>query len=122
MAGETQIALVREQTGDRQTDSVQEQRDRLAGILNACPFIRGRLISGLPQANGLLTDGIELAGSGTIDIQHKLGRPHVGWFVTRMVGLNAAVLVENVITGPLADTHIRLYNSGLTASFRLWIF
>ncbi len=113
MAGETQIALVREQTGNRVTDSIQTERDRLADILNKAPFLRGTHI--LRQS---------IPSGSTTRIVHKLGRAYVGYFITRYTNSGGGVPATPLLDVTVAADRDRFLDVQIASTnvVDIWIF
>lgn len=61
-------------TGDRILDAVQRNVQR-----PTVPFLEGRMLTGTPDAQGRLSDGIACTAGTAQSIAHGLGRPALGF-------------------------------------------
>lgn len=107
------FALKREHMANRQLDAVQQARNELAGALNDCPFIRGRLIS------------VKLPGFNTYSVvTHKLGTPAAFMIVRHDYGgLEAGARPSEAAdqSGIDPNNQIRITSTN-TATVDLWFY
>jgi hypothetical protein len=75
-----------EQTGDRQTNQLQDNIKAATNTLRGSPFGDGNLVK-------------DIALTGTyIEVNHGLGRPHQGWIVCRLRSANWNFVFETSTT------------------------
>ncbi len=113
----------REHTGDRQTDELWRQIGALAALVNASPFLSGRLIT--EEDDGVPFSGLRFTGGTPRAIAHRLGRRSRGFievYGTDVPSSNAVRLraVEH-INGVTSLTHITVHPLSTGACW-IWVF
>lgn len=96
--------------GDRVSDYAREAFQELGQI---------QILSGKQVAR------VELPNATTVRINHGLGRPVSGWFVTDIVGPTATGRIQRVVSAA-AETERQLWIQangwGATITVALWVF
>lgn len=67
------VTIQKEHTGDRATQLVQRQTQKVANVVNALPF-----------SGGVVVKGQQFTTGGVLTVQHNLGRRWTGYFLVRV--------------------------------------
>ena len=91
---------------------------RLASILP----LSGVFVGGLIGTDGRYSDGIAIAGFGSVNVPHGLGRPALGFIVADQQDSPASIVRTAPTTG-MEDTHIGITSTSASATrVKLWVF